>query len=260
VKETTMRKLLVALSFAVTLAGPALADWTGKDALGTTITFKNPNTCSSVACIPTAQPVDSTGAAFGVAGNPLRTDPTGTTIQPVSAASLPLPTGAANATNQTSQITQETATATGVGTPTDAPATAPATTSSATMIQLLKALLNGGQYPAGAVAITASATGTTLATTATLAGAVGKTTYVCGYSIRANATAAATVTDTLTGVISGTMSSVLWVAPLASGLGVDEQIFNPCIPASTTNTAIAAVSGAPGAGGTVTVKAWGYQL
>src|ERR1039458_7506630 len=62
------------------------------------------------------------------------------------------------------------------------------------------------------------------ATTATLAGTSGKTTYICGYSIRANATAAATVTNTITGVITATLSSLMWVAPLASGIGVDEQI------------------------------------
>lgn len=116
------------------------------------------------------------------------------------------------------------------------------------------------QYPLGATPITASATGTTGATTATLAGTSGKTTYICGYSIRANATAATTVTNTITGVITATLSSIMWVAPLASGIGIDEQIFLPCIPASTTNTGIAIVSGAPGSGGTVSSKGWGYQL
>lgn len=115
-------------------------------------------------------------------------------------------------------------------------------------------------YPVGAVPITASATGTTAATTATLAGTSGKTTYICGYSIRANATAAATVTNTITGVITATLSSIMWVAPLASGIGIDEQIFSPCIPASATNTGIAIVSGAPGSGGAVSSKGWGYQL
>jgi hypothetical protein len=52
----------------------------------------------------------------------------------------------------------------------------------------------------------------------------------------------------------------LWVAPLASGLGVDEGIFAPCVPASATNTGIAVVSGAPGSGGTVSSHATGYQL
>jgi hypothetical protein len=115
-------------------------------------------------------------------------------------------------------------------------------------------------YPLGAVPITASATGTTAATTATLTAVTSHTTYICGYSIRANATAATTVLDTVTGVITATMSSELWVAPNTSGLGVDEQIFSPCIPASGVSTNIAVVSGAPGAGGLVSVKAWGYSL
>ena len=115
-------------------------------------------------------------------------------------------------------------------------------------------------YPVGAVPLTASATGTTAATTATLAGAVGKTTYICSYSIRANATAATTVLNTITGVITATMSHQMWIAPAASGIGIDEQIFTPCIPASATNTGIAVVSGAPGTGGLVSCTAHGYQL
>lgn len=43
---------------------------------------------------------DNAGTEIGTAGAPVRTDPTGTTIQPVSAASLPLPTGAATAASQ----------------------------------------------------------------------------------------------------------------------------------------------------------------
>ena len=114
-------------------------------------------------------------------------------------------------------------------------------------------------YPLGATPLTASATGTTGATTATLGGTSGKTTYICSYSVRANATAAANVQNTVTGIISGTRTDQMWVAPLASGLGVDEQLFTPCIPASGTNQAIAVVSGAPGTGGNVTVNAAGYQ-
>jgi hypothetical protein len=115
-------------------------------------------------------------------------------------------------------------------------------------------------YPLGAVPITASATGTTAATTATLTNVTGHTTYICGYSVRANATAATTVLNTVTGVITATLSSELWVAPNASGIGVDEQIFMPCIPASAISTSIAVVSGAPGTGGLVSVKAWGFSL
>lgn len=114
------------------------------------------------------------------------------------------------------------------------------------------------QYPAGSTPLTASATGTTGATTATLTGTSTTTVYLCSYSVRANATAAANVQNTITGIISGTRTDQMWVAPLASGLGVDEQLFTPCVPASAINTAIAVASGAPGSGGNVTVNATGY--
>jgi hypothetical protein len=115
-------------------------------------------------------------------------------------------------------------------------------------------------YPIGATVYTATATGTTGATTATLAGASSVTTYICGFSIRANATAAATGNATVTGVITATLNYTQWTAPLASGVGVVEQIFSPCIPASGTNQSIAVVSAAPGSGGVVSVTAWGYKL
>lgn len=111
----------------------------------------------------------------------------------------------------------------------------------------------------GGVPETISATGTTGATTATLATAAATTTYLCGFSIRANATAAATGNATVTGVITGTMNFTQWTAPNASGVGVTEEVFVPCIPASAANTSIAVVSAAPGTGGVVSVSAWGYQ-
>ncbi len=114
------------------------------------------------------------------------------------------------------------------------------------------------QYPAGATPITASATGTTGATTATLATGGSITTYLCGFSIRANATAAVTGNATVTGTITGTLNFTQWTAPNASGLGITEMIFTPCVPASAVNTAIAVVSAAPGTGGVVSSTAWGY--
>ena len=117
-----------------------------------------------------------------------------------------------------------------------------------------------GQYPFGAVPITASATGTTGATTATLAAGTTTTTYICGLSIRANATGAATGNATVTGTKTGTLNFTQFTAPLASGLGTVEEQFAPCVPASAVNTAIAVVSAAPGTGGVISVSAWGYQL
>jgi hypothetical protein len=120
---------------------------------------------------------------------------------------------------------------------------------------------NVGQvYPAGSTAITASATGTTAATTATLAANASLHTWICGFSIRANATAAATGNATVTGTVTGTMNWTQWTAPNASGLGVTEEVFSPCIESSAVNTGIAVISAAPGTGGVVSVSAWGFQL
>lgn len=117
------------------------------------------------------------------------------------------------------------------------------------------------QYPNGATPITASATGTTAATTATLAANATKTTYLCGFSIRANATAAATGNATVTGTITGTLNFTQFTAPVATGIGtVEQNMGTACIPGSAANTAIAVVSAAPGTGGVVSVSAWGYQL
>lgn len=118
---------------------------------------------------------------------------------------------------------------------------------------------SGATFPSGSTPITASATGTTAATTATLTGAASVTTYICGFSIRANATAAVTNNATVTGTITGTLNFTQWTAPTASGLGITEMIFTPCIPASAANTSIAVVSGAPGTGGVVSSTAWGYR-
>jgi len=63
---------------------------------------------------------------------PLKTDGSGVT-QPISAASLPLPTGAATAANQTSQITQETTTATNTG---NIPAKGAATTANSMPVNI----------------------------------------------------------------------------------------------------------------------------
>lgn len=117
------------------------------------------------------------------------------------------------------------------------------------------------QAPAyfGAQPLQASAVGTTAATTATLTAATGKITYICGFSIRANATAATTGDATVTGIAGGTLHFTQWTAPLASGLGVVELNFTVCLPASAANQAIAVVSAAPGAGGTVSVSAWGFR-
>jgi hypothetical protein len=114
--------------------------------------------------------------------------------------------------------------------------------------------------------VTASATGTTGATTATLPAVTGKTTYICGFQFMGtNATAANPATNvTITGTISGTLN--FGYPTLAAGAGVANtppvgEVFTPCIQASAINTAIVVNGPALGAGATlVTVSAWGYQL
>lgn len=115
------------------------------------------------------------------------------------------------------------------------------------------------QYPNGATALTSSTTGTTGATTTTLAGVSNKTTFVCGFTITSDATAALAGTATVTGTISGTLSFIQNVGG-ATAAGILTQPFSPCIPASATNTGIAINSVAAGTGGNTAVTAWGYQL
>jgi hypothetical protein len=116
------------------------------------------------------------------------------------------------------------------------------------------------EYPAGSVPVQNSATPGAVSLTATLPASTTLKTYICGYSIRANATNPTTGDATVTGVKDGTMHFAEWVAPAASALGVNEQIFKPCLPTAAVNTAISVTSWAPGAGGYNSVTAWGYQL
>lgn len=117
----------------------------------------------------------------------------------------------------------------------------------------------GGQYPSGATPVTATATGTTAATTATLAGTAGKTTYICGFSITADATSAIAGNATVTGPIGGTMTFIQGVGTATAPTTLDKN-FGLCIPASGQNVAIAVVSAAAGTLGNTAVNAWGYQL
>lgn len=114
-------------------------------------------------------------------------------------------------------------------------------------------------YPNSAVPVTISTTGTTAATAATLPGVANKTTYISGFSITSDATAALAGTATVAGVVSGTMSFIqgVGVAPAVVELS---KFFDPPIPASAVNTGIVITSVAAGVGGNTAVNAWGYQL
>lgn len=114
-------------------------------------------------------------------------------------------------------------------------------------------------YPSGATPITGSTIGTTAATVATLAGAAAKTTYLCGFTITADATAALAGAATVAGTISGSLNYIQSVGAATSAQQLT-QTFQPPIPASAVNTAITVTSAAAGTGGNTAVTAWGYQL
>lgn len=117
----------------------------------------------------------------------------------------------------------------------------------------------GTGFPNNSIPLTASATGTTGAISATLPGVTGKTTFICGFTLTSGGTTTALVaTATITGTIGGTMSYVYVFAAGAQGLfGI---AFPNCIPASAQNTAIVVNQPAGGTATVAAVSAWGYQL
>lgn len=113
--------------------------------------------------------------------------------------------------------------------------------------------------------ITSASSGNVAAATATatLAAVTGKTTYITGFSITgAGATAASVVNPTVTGILGGTQTYTLAVTAGAGLANTPLNIFfDPAIPASSVNGAIAVVCPSLGSGNTNnTVNAWGYQI
>ena len=118
-------------------------------------------------------------------------------------------------------------------------------------------------YPPGAIPITASASGTTGAVTATIAAQISKTAVICGfYYAGSNATSAQNGSVTVTGVVGGTMS--FGYPTLAQGANVPttipvDEAFLPCVPATSVNVAITVNGPALGAGAPLaTVTVWGF--
>lgn len=109
------------------------------------------------------------------------------------------------------------------------------------------------------VQVAVSVIGTTAATAAAMPAVIGKTNYLCGFSVDAGATALASGTMVLTGVLGGTMTWGLNIPAISSsGQAFHQRPFFPCIPASAANTAITITAGAAGAGGTESVNIWGF--
>lgn len=120
-------------------------------------------------------------------------------------------------------------------------------------------VLVGSQYPAGAIPVQASVIGGSAAVTATLATGANVTTYLCTLSVRSNGNAASTGTVVVTGPTT-TLSYAHWTAPLATGVGVTEMVYDPCVPASAANINIVVTTPAAGTVGTVSGVLTGYQL
>lgn len=113
------------------------------------------------------------------------------------------------------------------------------------------------QYPisaagVAAVPVTASATGTTGAVTATLPATAGKTTYLC--SVQIGEAGSGTATATATSTVSGTLNYVV------SAPGNFTVTYTPCVPASAANTTIPIATVANATATAVAVTAFGYQF
>jgi hypothetical protein len=128
----------------------------------------------------------------------------------------------------------------------------------------VRVVLGGGGYPAGATPVhAASGNVANASAAATLAAAVGKTTYITGFEITGGgATAAALVLATVTGLSGGTAT---YIVGAVAGVTLQNQPlvvkFQIPIPASATNTAIVVTLPALGAGNTnAAVVAHGFQL
>jgi hypothetical protein len=111
--------------------------------------------------------------------------------------------------------------------------------------------------------ITASSGNVAAATaTATLAAAVGRVAYLCGFSITSSgSTSAAVVNPTIANVIGGTLTFV-YVSVAGVTLANQPLVvpFSPCLPANAPNTTIPVSMPSLGAGNTnATVNAWGFQ-
>lgn len=112
--------------------------------------------------------------------------------------------------------------------------------------------------------LTASATGTTAAIAATLAGVANKTTYITGFVVTANnPTAATNSTVTVAGTVSGSL--VYGMNTLAAAATTPQPAplvvqFEAPVPASATNTAISVTLSALGTGGVGQVNVTGFQL
>lgn len=236
-----MRRLILALALSL-LSGAALA--------------QNVSTVTITNGVPTAGTgtVSTLDNLIGTAGtsksNVLSVQgiASGTALG-VSAASLPLPSGASTAVNQTTANSSLSTIATNSALPIPDCGATPCTNKIGTVYRQ-------SDYPAGATATVNSATGTTGAVSAALGGTSG-TTYICGFDVSAIGGTAAVGPITV-GTLIGTKTFTYQLASSASG-NLLTKTFSPCIPASAATTAITVATTADGTATAVDVNVWGYQ-
>ena len=119
---------------------------------------------------------------------------------------------------------------------------------------VLKAPIVIQQNPA---ALTAIASGTTSAVTATMATTInGDTAFLCGFDVSAIGGTAAIGPITVTGLLGGTFTYQLVSTATGVTLG---RTFSPCVPASKAGQSIAVVTTADGSASAVNVQAYGIQ-
>jgi hypothetical protein len=116
-----------------------------------------------------------------------------------------------------------------------------------------------GQYPSASSPITGNGTGSTGAVVGTLAAASGKTTYICGFNVQAIGGTATVGPITIAGLVGSSQVYQTDVNSATVGKTVAQAQFNPCIPASATNTAITVTTTANGTATAVDVNSWGYR-
>lgn len=217
------RKLTVLIA-AVLAAGvltKASADYVIKDANSITQTVFA-YVCSASKICPASVPTNSAGVEIATSSNPLRTDPTGTTTQPVSATALPLPTGAATSANQTTANTSLSTIATNSGTQATAANQTSIIGSKAAGTAATSAALVGGVYNSAGVTLTTGqqaslqfdASGNLKVT-----GGAGGTSSTFGSAFPSTGTAIGVSDGTNMQALRGDTTSGAWVNLKASSVG-----------------------------------------
>ena len=115
-------------------------------------------------------------------------------------------------------------------------------------------MINNPNTGGASMAVTAAASGTTAAVTATLAGAVGKITFLSGFSVSAAGTG--TISPiTVSGIVGGPFV----YQGISAGGAPFVHAFSPGVPAANVNTPITVTTTADGTATAVNVNVWGFQ-